>query len=87
MRNKNTSGSAPGHDSVGNYSHMEAIVGITLTCDIIRSITGNAGVQEWHIGICGYKQGRLKWHIGITRRRIKELEFADEMRRNKAVEP
>jgi len=61
-------------------------VGITLTCDITRSITGNAGVREWHIGICGHEQGRLKWHIGITRRRVKEVESAGEIR-NKAVEP
>jgi len=56
-------------------------IGITLTCDIIRSITGNAGVREWHIGVCGYEQGRLKWYIGITRRRIKELESAGEIKR------
>jgi len=67
---------------------LAPLVGITLTCDIIGSITGNAGIREWHIGICGDKQGRLKWHIGTTRRRIKELEFAGEIkRRNKAVEP
>jgi len=43
------------------------IVGITLTCDITGNITGNAGVREWPIGICGHEQGSLKWPIGITR--------------------
>jgi hypothetical protein len=55
-------------------------VGITLTCDIIGSITGNAGVRKWQIGTCGHEQGRLKWQIGTTRRRIKELEFTGERR-------
>jgi len=68
-------------------SYVLILVGITLTCDTIRSITGNAGIREWHIGICGHEQGRLKWHIGITRKRIKEMESAGEMRRNKAAEP
>jgi len=52
----------------GPVLRMVCSVGITLTCDIISNITGNAGIREWQIGICGQEQGRLKWHIGVTRK-------------------
>ena len=49
--------SSPGGKSCSN---REVPVGITLTCDITGDITGNAGVREWPIGICGHEQGSLK---------------------------